>query len=70
VVQPPVAQKAGALLDGFQLGMAERIGVALATVAAPANAAQPLVEQCSGYRHLTATTHLGSPTQEPGHPQL
>jgi hypothetical protein len=42
--------------------MAERIGVARARVAAPPNAAQPLVQQCSGHWHLTAATHLVSPT--------
>lgn len=69
-VEAPVAPQACRLCQCHQFGMTERIGLGLAPVAAPANAASCFVQYHGRYRNLPVITHPLAVAQQAPHPHF
>lgn len=60
----------GSLAQGHQLGMAERIGMLLTAVAAPADAAPAAIQHDRRDWNLPAAAGPGCAPQQAGHPRF
>ena len=68
MVEAPIPQQLGRLVQCPQLRMAEGIGGAMTCVAAPAHTAAMGIEHQSGHRYFTALANLLGMAQQPRHP--
>jgi hypothetical protein len=67
-IKSPVAAQAGRLAKGHQFGVAKRIAVLLASIAAPADAASPFIEYHSGDGNFTLVSGSFCVAQQQLHP--